>query len=118
MTQTKKNNFLSAISEKLIHERKTKDGSRTFYNVSFVCADSESGFASFAVNPEQIFPLTCGDGRVVEGMKKILLGAPEKTRKVWLRKNGGYTHVEMTNADIVRMYTEKHKEYRKMKKAS
>ena len=52
----KKNNaiFINRISEKLIHEQKTKDGSRTFYNVSFSYADAESGYAAFAVNPQQL----------------------------------------------------------------
>ena len=45
-------------------------------------------------------------------MKNVLLGEPDKTRKVSILKGGQYETVEMTNAQIVKAYAESRKAYR------
>ena len=112
MAAKKTNAWLNYVSEKLIHQNQTGDGSRHFANVSIPVADSDNGYGSFAVNLGQILDSTKKDGSVVDGMKNILLGAPEKTRKVSILKGGQYETVEMTNAQIVKAVAESRKAYR------
>ena len=112
MAAKKTNAWLNYVSEKLIHQNQTGDGSRQFANVSIPVADSDNGYGSFAVNLGQILDSTKKDGSVVSGMKNVLLGEPEKTRKVSILKGGQYETVEMTNAQIVKAYAESRKAYR------
>lgn len=106
------NLFLNYVSEKLIHSNTTADGSRQFVNVSVPIAGSDNGYGSFAVNLGQVLPATKKDGTVVDGMKNILLGAPEKTRKVSVLKGGAYESVEMTHAQIAEAVAESRRAYR------
>lgn len=106
------NLFLNYVSEKLIHANQTEDGSREFANVSIPVEGSKSGYGSFAVNKGQILDATKKDGTVVPGMKNILLGAPEKTRKVSIQKGKSYKTIEMTNQEIVDAVAASRKAYR------
>lgn len=108
----KKNVFLNYVSEKLIHSNQTEDGSRQFANVSIPVAGSDNGYGSFAVNLGQVLDATKKDGSVVAGMKNILLGEADKTRKVSVQKNGAYETVEMTNQQIIEAVAESRKAYR------
>ena len=109
-----KNSWLNYVSAKMIHINKTAEG-KEFANISIACPQSKTGFATVAVNLGQILDSTKKDGSVVDGMKNILLGAPEKTRKVSVatnKKGGQYKTVEMTNEAIAAMVTEERKAYR------
>lgn len=108
----KSNLFLNYVSTKLIHSNQTEDGSRQFANVSVPIADSDNGYGSFAVNLGQILPATKKDGSEVAGMKNILLGEADKTRKVSIQKGGKYESVEMTNQAIVDAVAASRKAYR------
>lgn len=108
----KTNAWLNYVSEKLIHTNKTADGARQFANVSVPVAGSDNGYGSFAVNLGQVLDSTKKDGSVVAGMKNILLGDPEKSRKVSILKGGQYETIEMTNAQIVTAVAESRKAYR------
>lgn len=105
------NTFVNYVSEKLIH--KNKAGEREFANVSVPVAGSKSGYGSFAVNLGQILPATKKDGTVVAGMKNILLGAADKTRKVSVPNDAGeYDTIEMTNQEIVDAVAASRKAYK------
>ena len=107
----KKNSWLNYVSEKMIHQNQTAEG-KEFANISIACPNSKTGLATIAVNLGQILDSTKKDGSVVDGMKNVLLGAPEKTRKVSILKGGQYETVEMTNAQIVKAVAESRKAYR------
>ena len=106
------NLFLNYVSEKLIHQNSTEDGSREFANVSIPVEGSKSGYGSFAVNLGQVIDSTKKDGTVVPGMKNILLGAADKTRKISIQKGKKYVTVEMTNQEIVDAVAASRKAYR------
>lgn len=109
------NLFLNYVSDKLIHANTTEDGSRKFANVSIPVEGSKSGYGSFAVNLGQVIDATKKDGTVVPGMKNILLGAADKTRKVSIatnKKGKKYVTVEMTNQQIVDAVAASRKAYR------
>ena len=110
---TKKRCFINYVSKKLIHRNTTKDGTRVFFNISMPYAESESGYASFAVNPGQLLTTTKKDGTVVKGMHNVILGKPEQVRKVSIVKDGAYTLVEMTNGQIAQIYNDDRREYRR-----
>lgn len=125
---TNNNVWANRVSEAMIHEQKTTDANgveRTFYNVSVPCPESKTGFASFAVNAGQVRVCTNRNGDVVEGRKNILLGAPDKTRKVSLctklatkKRAAQYTQVEMTNQQIADLYAADYKAYKARQKAT
>lgn len=102
---TKNNNglFINFISEKMIHLQKNKNDGREFYSISVTCSASASGFGTIAVTTGQVFPATKNFGKeVVDGFKNILLGAPEKMRKVSIKlADGTYATVEMSNQAIL-----------------
>ena len=107
------NLFLNYVSDKLIHANTTEDGSREFANVSIPVEGSKSGYGSFAVNKGQILDATKKDGSVVPGMKNILLGAADKTRKVSIQTGKkSFKTVEMTNQQIVDAVAASRKAYR------
>ena len=112
------NVFVNYVSEKLIHSNQTKDGGRQFANVSVpVPTDvSLSGLGSFAVNLGQILDAKKKDGTVVEGYKNLLLGAPDKTRKVSVQTADGYAQIEITNAAIAEYFVVSRKAYRAAQK--
>lgn len=110
----KVNAWMNYTSEKMIHINKTGEG-KEFANISIPCPQSKTGLATIAVNLGQVVQATKKDGTPVEGMKNILLGAPEKSRKVSIatnKKGTNYKSVEMTNADIAAMVAEERKAYR------
>lgn len=118
--------FMNYVSRKIVHEQNAvKDGkTRSFYNVSIPVAASANGYGSFAVNAGQVLASTKRDGTEIPGLCSILLGAPEKTRKVSIAvkktaksKKVTYTDVEMTNQEILDAWNESRKQYREAQKA-
>lgn len=113
----KTNAWMNYVSEKMIHINKTAEG-KEFANISIACPQSKTGLATIAVNLGQVIDATKKDGSIVEGMKNILLGDPEKTRKVSIatnKKGTNYKTVEMSNADIAAMVLAERKAYRASK---
>lgn len=82
----KKNLFINFVHEALIHINTRQDG-KQFDNISIPCAESKTGYASFAVNMGQLYPAAKRDGSVVDGYKSILLGKPEQTKKLSVATN-------------------------------
>ena len=106
--------FINFISEKMLHVNKTTDG-KEFVNVSFPCAQSKTGYASFGVNMGQVLDAKKKDGTVVSGYKSILLGDAEKTRKVSVatnKKGTSFKNIELTNAQIAAEFEESRKAYK------
>lgn len=115
----KVNSWMNYISEKMIHVNKTAEG-KEFANISIACPQSKTGLATIAVNLGQVLSSTKKDGSIVEGMKNVLLGDPEKTRKVSIatnKKGTNFKTVEMTNAQIAEMVLAERKAYRASQKA-
>ena len=122
-----KNLFLNYVSESLLHTQNTtgKNGEpRTFVNLSIPMAQSANGYGSISVNVGQVLASTKKDGTAVAGMKSILLGKPEATRKVSIAvkkspraKKVSYENIEMTNQQILDAWTESRKAYREAQKA-
>lgn len=114
MAAKKTNAWLNYVSEKMIHINKTAEG-KEFANISIACPQSKTGLATIAVNLGQVIDSTKKDGSVVPGMKNVLLGAPEKTRKVSVatnKKGTNFKTIEMTNEAIATMVAEERKAYR------
>ena len=109
------NIFANFVSEAMTHKNQTAEG-KEFYNISIATDKSATGYGSFAVNPGQVMPATKKDGTVVDGYKSILLGAPDKVRKVSCAVKKGkkitYKDVEMTNQEIVDAIKASRKAYR------
>lgn len=103
--------FLNFVSEKMIHAKKGEKGD--FYSVSIATDKSESGYGTLSVTPKMIFAATKKDGTVIEGVKNVLLGDPDKTRKVSVKKGDGYESIELTNAEIKAGYDAERESYRK-----
>lgn len=124
MSTEKKNAFLNYVSEAMLHENARKDGNGTVVNVSIPVKESKTGYGSFAVNPGQILNATKKDGTVVPGYKSVLLGAPEKMRKISIcskiTKAGkkSYSDIEMTNQAVVEMVAAARKAYKDAQKAA
>lgn len=109
-----KNTWMNYVSAKMVHINKTGEG-KEFANISIACPQSKTGLGTIAVNLGQVIDATKKDGSVVEGMKNVLLGAPEKTRKVSIatnKKGTSFKSVEMTNAAIADMVLAERKAYR------
>lgn len=109
--------FMNYVSTQLVHQVTANE--RTFSNVSIPMETSANGYGSFAVNQGQIFKSTKRDGSEITGLCSILLGAPEKTRKVSIAvkksprsKKLTYQTVELTNAQILEAWTASRKAYR------
>ena len=113
---TKNNNglFINFISEKMIHLQKNKTDGREFYSISITAPASTSGFGTIAVTTGQVFNATKNHGtEEVAGYKNILLGAPEKMRKVSIKlADGNYSTIEMSNQDILDAFEAERKAYK------
>ena len=109
-----KNTWMNYVSAKMVHINKTGEG-KEFANISIACPQSKTGLGTIAVNLGQVINATKKDGTVVDGMQNVLLGAPEKTRKVSVatnKKGTNYKSIEMTNAAIADMVLAERKAYR------
>ena len=114
MAAKKTNAWLNYVSEKMIHINKTAEG-KEFANISIACPQSKTGLATIAVNLGQVIDSTKKDGSIVAGMKNVLLGAPEKTRKISVatnKKGTNFKTIEMTNEAIATMVADERKAYR------
>lgn len=110
----KKNLFINFVHEALIHVNKTADG-KEFSNISIPCAESKTGYASFAVNMGQLFPATKRDGSEVAGYKSILLGKPEQTKKLSVatnKKGTSWKDITVTVQEIADMFNSAREAYR------
>lgn len=109
------NSWINYVNESLIHEgKKVKEDGTTkkFYNVSFPCAQSKTGYASVSVSAGQVRNAVKKDQTVKTGYKNILLGDAEKVREVSIvtkkatKKNPAqYGKITMTNKEIADAYT-------------
>ena len=106
--------FINFISEKMLHVQTNKTDGRQFYSVSVTCPASASGFGTIAVTTGQIFNATKNFGKTeVAGFKNVLLGAPEKLRKVSIKlADGSYSTVEMSNQAILDAFEAERKAYK------
>lgn len=115
------NSWINYVNEALIHEgKKIKDdgSTRTFYNVSFPCAQSKTGYASVSVSAGQVRDAIKKDNTVKAGYKNILLGDEEKVREVSIvtkkatkKSAAQYGKITMTNKEIAEAYTAARNEY-------
>lgn len=111
-----KNTFLNWVSKNLIHE--AHKGDKLFYNLSIPYADSKTGYASLSLSKGQVLDATKRNGEVNPAFASVLLGAPEKTRKLSvctkITKTGKKTYgeVELTNQEIADIYEESRKAYK------
>ena len=109
--------FLNYVSEKMIHTNTAKESGKEFATISISCPQSKTGLATISVNLGQILDAKKKDGTVVKGYKNLLLGAPDKTRKVSIATNKSkYKTVEMTNAAIAEMFNAERQAYRAAQK--
>ena len=106
-TNVKDNLFINFVSEKMLHRQSNKKDGREFYSVSVSCAESVNGYGTFPITTKQLFDSTKNKGtEIVAGFKNILLGKPEKTRKVSVQTGIDaegkpvYSDIEMSNKQI------------------
>lgn len=92
--------FLNFVNDSLIHSHKTHDGKRTLINVSVPCSASESGYGTITVSEKQLLPAKNHKGVVKEGYHSVILGNPEKQRRVSVKQNGSFADMLLTNAEI------------------
>lgn len=129
MANTVKNNaWLNYVHASLIHEgtRTLDDGStKTFYNVSFPCDKSKSGYASVSVSAGQVLDAKNKAGVAKDGYKSILLGKPETVREVSIvtkkatKKNPAeYGKLALTNAEIADAFNSARAAYSKSVKTA
>ena len=113
-TNTAKNVFINFISDKMLHLQTNKSDGRNFYSVSIDCPASANKFGTIAVTEKQVFAATKNKGtEVVDGFKNVLLGRPDKMRKVSiLNADGTYGTVEMSNADILKAFDAEREAYK------
>lgn len=119
--QNPNNAWMDFVRDKLLHPRKTGK-QKDVVSVSFPYPNSPNGYASFLVNPEQLYQSTRKDeeGNTVdvEGYHNVLLGDPDKTRKVSVpAAEGGFSYVNLTNEDIMNLFNAERAKYRAAKKA-
>ena len=110
---------MNYVSEALVHEN-TSGAGKKFFNISVPFAQSKTGFASIAVFAGQVFQTTRRDGSIVDGMKNVLLGDADKTRKVSVatnKKGTIYKDIKLTNAAIVEAFEANKAAYREEQKA-
>lgn len=119
------NAWINYVKTDLIHEGKAtktdKDGNqveKTFYNISFPCADSKTGYASVSVSAGQVRDAVKKNGELKDGYKNILLGDADKVRQVSIvTKKAGkktaaqYGKKDMTNAEIAEAFTSAREAY-------
>lgn len=108
------NAWINYVNESLIHEGKAtkEDGTeKVFYNISFPCAQSKTGYASVSVSAGQVRDAKLKNGEIKAGYKNILLGDPEKVRQVSVvtkkgtkKSDAQYAKVDMTNAAIAEAF--------------
>jgi hypothetical protein len=114
------NVWLNYVSEKMIRIYKTKNrGGKEFASISIKCPQSKTGFATLAVNLNQIFDTKRKDGSVVKGYKNIFLGKEDENRNVSIavgNRSTYYKEILMTNREIVGAFVEDSKDYSKPKK--
>lgn len=101
------NLFINFVSEKMLHRQTNKKDGREFYSVSVSCAESTNGYGTFPITIKQLFDSTKNKGtEVVAGFKNILLGIPDKVRKVSVQTGvdeegkAVYSDIEMSNKQI------------------
>lgn len=113
-TNTAKNVFINFISDKMLHLQTNKSDGRNFYSVSIACPASANKFGTIAVTEKQVFAATKNKGtEVVDGFKNVLLGRPDKMRKVSiLNADSTYGTVEMSNADILKAFDAEREAYK------
>lgn len=110
------NIFMNWVSKSLIHEAHKDD--KVFYNLSIPYAESKTGYASVSVSKGQVLDATKRNGEVNPAFASVLLGAPEKTRKLSIctkiTKAGKKTYgeIELTNKQIADLYEESRKAYK------
>lgn len=120
-----KNVWLNYVANGMIHDQAKKDDpDRTFKSVTVNCPESKSGLATIAVNDGQVKPSTKKNGAPVEGFSNVLLGDADKTRDVSIatkvNKKGKGTEfetIQMTNAEIGKMFEAEKAKYRESQKA-
>ena len=108
------NIFINFVHEALIHINTRQDG-KQFANISIPCAESKTGYASFAVNMGQLFPATKRDGSVVDGYKSVLLGKPEQPKKLSVatnKKGTNWKDIPVTVQQIADMFNTSREAYR------
>lgn len=106
--------FINFISDKMLHKQTNKNDGREFYSVSVACPNSESKFGTIAVTIGQVFNATKNHGtETVDGYKNVLLGTPEKMRKVSIKlADGSYSTIEMSNQDILDAFNAEREAYK------
>lgn len=109
-----KNTFMNWVNRQMIHEANGKDG-KTFYNVSFPYAESETGYASVSVSKGQVLDAKKKDGTINPAYASVLLGAPEKVREVSIctdKASKAYARISMTNEAIAAAYENARQAYK------
>lgn len=107
------NIFLNYVHDALLHTHHTSAG-KEFINVSFPCALSKTGYASFSVNCCQVFPSATRNGTPVN-YSNILLGKPDLERKVSIatnKKGTNWKTVQMTCKQIKEAFENARNEHR------
>lgn len=110
---TTTNAWINYISNSLVRDAATKDG-KTFKSISVPVATdiSEDGFMSITANNATVYASKTRAGVVSDRFVNVLLGKPEATKKVSVKKNGAYEKIEMTNADIAAAFKASRDAYR------
>ncbi len=122
-TEKKNGIFINHYPQEMVHVRKTtdKDGKeREFASVSIACKESKTGMGTITVNMGQLLPANKKNGTTVDGRYSILLGDPDKTRKVSIATDPDgktFETIELTNAQIAKNVDAARKEYRNSQKA-
>lgn len=114
------NIFLNYVHDALLHRHHTSTG-KEFVNVSFPCALSKTGYASFSVNCRQVFSSTTRNGTLMNNYSNILLGKPdlERTISVATNKKGtNWKAISMTCEQIKTAFDNARTEYRNNQKVA
>lgn len=122
------NAWLNYVNKALIHEgtKTNEDGTtKKFYNVSFPCKESKSGYASVSVSAGQVRDAKNKSGEVNPDYNSILLGAGDTTREVSIvtkkktkKADAQYGKLTLTNDEIAARFNEARKAYSGATKAA
>lgn len=104
--------YIEFISRKLIWKRNGRDGN--FYVVGFGFSESETGYATFCINEEQICNVSYHrNHKLNKQFAHIKLGDENTYKNVSIVLNGKYTNIKMKNSDIATVFMNNKNEWKK-----
>lgn len=103
--------------DKLINERKNSKG-KPFYSVYFSCDAIGGNYGTVTISKNQRFFATRRNGSRINGFSNLLLGEPDRMRKVTFKTpDGTWDSITLSVKQIVDSIEDERKEYQAKKRA-